>query len=283
MRRVIASLFRWFFKIPGFNNHFYGIHKHIFQKIDLLSGLSKTITTKNGLRFQLRLDDWIQENIFFLDEYEHEESEFLKRNLKESDVVVDIGANIGYHSLLAASLVGGSGQIYSFEPLEENFRSFLRNIKLNSFDNVHAFNLGVSDKPKILNLYLNSEKGNMGMASEFGETNNHLHQTIEAIDMDTFFKKHPVQKIDVIKIDIEGGEYPALLGMKNTLDRFSPYILIELDDAIINKTPYSKKDIVDFLIDLNYQKFYLAKDGVLALDENAGISKNVVFKPHKDS
>lgn len=138
-------------------------------------------------------------------------TEMFKKVLKEGDIVVDLGANLGYFTLLAARLVGGKGKVYAFEPEPVNYGLLLKNIEINGYRNIVPVQKAVSDTTGTLRLFVDKEDTGAHTIHQSGDNTEFIE--IQSITLDEFFrdKKHP---IDVIKMDIEGAEMAALLGME---------------------------------------------------------------------
>mgnify|MGYP003625066321 CR=1 FL=1 len=122
MRTILAKAFRIIFKIPYFRKHFFGFHKRIFSPLNLFKDVTQKVKIYNNIFFILHIDDWIQENLYFLGEYERAELKILNKFLINGSVFIDLGANIGLFTLHAASLVGENGSIICFEPFSKNFK-----------------------------------------------------------------------------------------------------------------------------------------------------------------
>jgi FkbM family methyltransferase len=267
VKSILSGLFRLFFRYSFFRKRFFGIHTRVFNSGRLFKGVYKTISLKNGIRFELDIGDWIQENLFFLGEYEPEELGFVAEQLKTGDVFIDVGANIGLYTLHAAGRVGDSGIVIAFEPVEKTFRLLENNVSLNNFSNIRVENLALSDKEKPIEIFTENTGTNSGMASSYLEFYSDSIR-VDAVSLDGYLDRNPPERVDFIKMDIEGGEYPALLGMKKTLQRFSPMLLVEIDEKVLETTPYYKNDILSFLDDLGYEQHsYREREG-----------KNYVFR-----
>ena len=157
--------------------------------------------------------------------YEENETNFVKNLIKKGDIVLDIGANIGYYTLLFAQLVGNSGKVYSFEPDPRNYQLIEKNIEINNFTNVVLVKKGVSNKSEKATFYLMKsgahntlKKGHSGTIDEID---------IDVISLDDYFKILPIIP-DFIKMDIEGNELNALKGMKNILKSNKTKIMMEV-------------------------------------------------------
>ena len=138
----------------------------------------------------------------------------IKKEIHSGDIVVDIGAHIGYYTLQFANLVGPTGKVYAFEPEPKNFELLKKNVQINKYDNVVLIQKIVSDKDGIVEFFI----------SKFDSIGNKLFKSneagssikIESTTLDEYFKDLK-EKIDFIKMDIQGGEGKAILGMKNLL------------------------------------------------------------------
>jgi FkbM family methyltransferase len=149
--------------------------------------------------------------------YEKYETALFKRLVKKGMAVVDVGANVGYYTLLAAHLVGDDGKVFAFEPDPYNFDLLCKNIELNGFRNVIPVRKAVSSKSGKRKFFL--DKNNLGGHS-LSEANVRTGAsiTVEATSLDDYFKNTDY-KVDVIKMDVQGLEMEVLEGMTNMINR----------------------------------------------------------------
>ncbi len=147
--------------------------------------------------------------------WEEYETELFKRNLRLGDTVIDVGANIGYHTLIAAEIVGNNGQVYAFEPDPKNFGILKRNVEVNGYKNVTLVNKALSNKNGVGKLFL-SEEDNHGDFRIFGSDDDRKSVDIELIKLDSFFGSR-IPKINVIKMDVQGAEALVFKGASRTL------------------------------------------------------------------
>jgi len=150
--------------------------------------------------------------------------DFIVDNLKRGDVFVDVGANIGYYTILASRLVGTGGRVFAVEPVPQTVKVLKFNIKLNGLRNVTvvdkvAWNSCCKLKMKIA-------FGEFGRASFF---HNGVEVDVDAIPLDEVLVNVP--KIKLIKIDVEGAEYEVLQGLRRTLTR-TEYVVLELSRKV---------------------------------------------------
>ncbi len=146
--------------------------------------------------------------------YEPGTTNFLKTILKKGMNVINIGANIGYFTLLAAREVGPDGKVFAFEPFPQTVELLKKNIDLNGYKNVQVISMAVSDRKEKSFLALKSDSGHNFVTS----ASNKEYDSIEIITttVDDHFDKN--LKIDLLVMDAEGYEPKILDGMKNTLE-----------------------------------------------------------------
>jgi len=187
--------------------------------------------------------------------YEEYETSIVKKIIKKGDVVVDIGANIGYYTLLFAKLVGEQGKVFAFEPESNNFALLQKNLKINGYENVIIIKKAVSDISGKRKLYLNEK--NLGQHTTIAPTNNGHAVEVDSIRLDDFFEKSQ-QKIDFIKIDIEGGEINALKGMSKILKSFRDITLMsEFNPFLLRKFGIDPQEYENLLKDFNFKIYEL--------------------------
>lgn len=149
--------------------------------------------------------------------YEPFETELVKKEIKKGDVVLDIGANIGYYTLIFAKLVGENGKVFAFEPDPTNFSLLKKNVEINGYGNrVVLVQKAVSNKTEKIKLYLCED--NKGDHRIYDSHDGRQSIEIEAIRLDDYFKNYN-GTIDFIKMDIQGAEGWAIQGMHNLLKK----------------------------------------------------------------
>lgn len=170
------------------------------------------IVKVNG--YKLRLDDRDSLNISFYPMYEEGISKWIMENVKKDWVCLDLGANIGYHTMLMSQRCK---KVYAFEPSTSNFKVLDENIKINKFDNVLSCKYAVCNDNKDFMLYTapGKEHGSPTITEKFVSDHSHS-ELIVGVKLDTFFNKD--FKIDFLKMDIEGAEPDAVKGMKHIIE-----------------------------------------------------------------
>jgi FkbM family methyltransferase len=178
--------------------------------------------------------------------YEPFETELVQRLIRPGDTVLDIGANIGYYTLLFARLVGGSGKVFAFEPDPENFALLKRNVEINGYRNVTLVNAAVSRQSGRLKLYLSEE--NKGDHRIYASGEDRPSIEIAAVALDDYFVNNPAE-VNFIKMDVQGAEGRVMQGMERLLKRCSAcQIIFEFWPLGMRRAGDEAKDVVKQLI-----------------------------------
>jgi len=212
--------------------------------------------------------------------YEEFETEIVKKIIKKGDVVVDIGANIGYYTLLFAKLVGNDGKVFAFEPEPTNFELLKKNSEINSYKNVTLIKKAVSNKTEKTMLHLS--KDNKGSHTLVNTKYDDGSIEIESIRFDEYFKKYS-GKINFIKIDIEGSEVNAIKSMFSFLRKMEQIkILVEFSPFMINKSGINPKTFLNLLTDLDFKTYELdgKKRRIVPVDEHKLLKQ---YTPKKEN
>ena len=278
MRYLIAWIFKIIFKIEFFRYYYFALYKRLFRPFNLFKGVTIECKYSDTLRINADLEDWIQQNIFFTGVYDSKSVQFVKRALGEGDTFIDIGANIGCFTLVGSQKVGRRGRVIAFEPVELVSKKLEKNILLNKLDNVTIVRKAVYDGNTPIKLHL-ARQENLGMSSiqrhdsESGEIIN-----VEAISLDEYLRKENINEVKIIKIDIEGAELPALIGMDNILSGLKPILMVEVSPEV-TKSSKERLRVFDLLCQKNYERFVIQNDGTLIHPEDEELidHSNFVF------
>lgn len=182
-------------------------------------------------------------------DYEHQEVNLVKRFIKKGDVVLDIGANIGYYSLLLANLVGEKGQVYAFEPEPANFSILQKNVRLNNYHNIYLEPKAASGVNRVKDLYICED--NKGMHRLYPSLCCSGKIAVEAVALDDYLKEK-INRLDFVKMDIEGAEFMALSGMKHLMGKYKPMLLTEFSPAALYECGVLPRQYLDLLWSLGY-------------------------------
>jgi FkbM family methyltransferase len=191
---------------------------------------TRILTTSLGHRITAFCNDHVGNKIARNGLYEKENLELLLMLLKKisSPVVLDIGANIGNHTLAFAT---AASHVYAFEPLPTVFTLLDANIRDNNLDNISALPYALSDTEEEATLYMVSA-GNVGASSFDRRDNNAQAVTVSKKIGDKVIAELGLKKLDLIKLDVEAHEAFVLRGLKHTLRQHKPIITMEWNDPL---------------------------------------------------
>jgi FkbM family methyltransferase len=195
--------------------------------------------------------------------FEKEETDYLFSVLKEGDVFVDIGANVGLFSLIASTIVGKNGKVISFEPAPKTFARLIENVKLNDLKNIDTRNIGLSNVNDELTFYV-SKNGYDAWNSFAPSQDNKLESSIQVSvsTLDVELENIEKSKIKLIKMDVEGWEKFVLKGGREFFTNYRPIVMVEFTEENTFNAGYPVYDVFDIMIDFGYEWFTI-KQGEL--------------------
>jgi len=207
--------------------------------------LQVILRMRSGILINADTSDFIQREVFIKSEFEPEVENVLRAFLRPGDTFVDVGANIGIFSLLAAQIVGPRGRVIAFEPVPITLEKLRANILLNNLQNITVVPVALSDETRRGFIHLDGE--NNSGASSFRKSRNSRECVDVAIDtFDRYAEAHLATAPRLIKIDVEGAEVRVLRGMQQLLastDR--PPIVLEVSEGSLLKLGSSKEELFE--------------------------------------
>ena len=206
------------------------------------------LAERKGVKYELDLSDLVDWFIHF--GFVDSSKEHLLNLISKNDVLLDVGTNIGEISLRSSIKVGEHGRVHAFEPDKSNFIRLSKNFNLNNFQNLILNNLAIGSTKGKVNLE-NNDQNNKGTTRIVLNSLN--VQDIPQTTIDNFVEENDLQKIDVIKIDVEGYENEVLVGAAKTILRFKPLLFIELDDSNLRLFNSSAIDLLNKLSEFSYR------------------------------
>jgi FkbM family methyltransferase len=203
--------------------------------------------------------------------YEKNTTELVSNILEEGEVFVDIGANIGYFTIVSAKEVGSEGEVYSYEPVSQNLDLLRKNIEVNELENVSVRNKLVSGSSGERSLGISKRKGQHSVKGDFSE-----EEMVKSVKLDEELER----RISLVKIDVEGAELEVIEGGMETIRRDSPEIILEY-----NRSKWDTEKFEKIFSEMNeLYEFYTVERAIsrVTFEEiisGREISKNIYLAP----
>lgn len=206
--------------------------------------------------------------------YEFETSMVAIGALREGDIAIDIGAHIGYFSLLFRLLVGASGTVFAFEPMPDTYRRLLHNIIRNCFTNVLPLPLAIADQEGSAKFFFNSRNEGESSLLEIGDSPS---CEVQVTNLDRMFADILPTRPRLLKIDAEGVEVLILKGGQSWFRNFGPDIIIcEINRGALSSAGASEQEIIYFFVALGYKAAIINMEGTeMGMEEGKRIYRYV--------
>ena len=231
---------------------------------------------KNGIAFNISKNKTsVSKSLVFQSNYEFNETNLVKKVIKPGWTVIDVGANFGWYSIHFAQLVGQNGNVFSFEPIPKTYEELNSNIKLNSCQNIKAFDFALGNKDGNISFGVPNFDGGSLVSSEFLKYSKRIQTTMRKLD--DVIKEQKINKVDFIKADIEGGELNMLKGAEKLIENFRPKLLIEIVDMHCQRFGHFPVDVYQFLINKGYKGLFIGNEYT---KEKANIKIEELIKPN---
>jgi len=216
-----------------------------------------------GMKIDLDLAFLIDWSIYFFGDYEPEVTKVIKKVVKPTDTVIDVGAHIGVYSLLMAKL---ARKVISIEPVPELNRKLEVNIRRNNLQNVKIFPWVLSNKEEALDFYypVNQPIGREGNLYQINLPLETIKVQVHSKKLDQLVAEEGLPAVNFIKVDVDGHELPILYGARKTLEIFKPIILFEYDLRTWSNAGCSFQEARQFLKNLGYTLERIHPTNVLA-------------------
>lgn len=252
---------------------------------------SRARVTRGGIQWDLDLREGIDLTIFLLGMFERETVLTCRRLITPGDVVLDIGANIGAHTLQLARCVGPGGRVVAFEPTDFAFRKLVTNVGLNP---------ELATRIRMEQVMLVEQSGcqvepllysSWPLGAQAGLHKQHCGQLMDTkgarvMVLDEYLDQARIEKVAFIKMDVDGHECAVLRGGTATLTRHQPVIVMELVPYVLAETGHSIEELLEILASLGYGLTAVSNDRPLPTDPRTlqalipeGYSLQVLAKP----
>ena len=218
-------------------------------------------TTIFGSRIAGNTRDMIQQYIYYFGVWEPNLTCWIAQRLAPGDSVIDVGANIGYFSLLASKLVGNTGAVVAIEASPEIFSALRSNLERNRANNVRAVNLAVSDHKGTVKLFRGPHH-NIGLTTIFDDLGYDFECEVEAAALSDILTPEEIQNARFIKIDVEGAEWPVVAGMGPLLNRcrHDLEIMVEINPEPLARQGKQPDDILSIFFDSGFHAYSIKND-----------------------
>jgi FkbM family methyltransferase len=212
---------------------------------------------RDGINYKLDLTEGIDFAIYIFGVYERKSFQTYQKIIKKGDTVFDIGANVGGHTLQLARLTGEEGRLYAFEPTDFSFKKLTYNLGLNPEIAKHV------TSSQIMLTDNNADKPDPEIYSSWplvGGTNKHpkhcgqLKSTSGSLAMtlDEFVIQEKIDRVDFIKMDVDGNEIRVLKGATNVLKKFKPTFIFEIAPYALAEAGFSIDELLDIFKKMGY-------------------------------
>lgn len=261
---------------------------------NLLTPISLDIAGPFGelrVRYALDLESGMQRDMYSqLDKgefYESATSKFFLSVLKPGDTFIDIGAHVGYFSMLAAAIVGEEGEVIAFEPSPDNYRQLVEHVALNGFTNVLPLHLAVGDTEQVATLHLNADNdGGHALWDVRTHQANHKSRAMPRMHptyvtrLDRVLRGRPMLSVKAVKLDIEGSEVRALRGAVETLAKHQvPFVVAEVNRSGLEQLGASEWELRALMTGHGYTTWIIqdAEPELVPLADDATVLGGFVF------
>ena len=229
----------------------------------------------NAVPFVINIQGFRIKGLSWLDylsgAYEPETTALFKKTIKSGWTIIDVGADMGYYSLLSAKLTGPEGQVFAFEPYSFPYKEhLLKNIALNNFKNIVPVKKAADEKNIKREFFVNS-RSFYDVKRNFSGSSDEIEK-IECVTLDEFFKDYK-RPINLVKIDVEGAEIKVLKGMSGILKKNKDIkLIIEIFPQGLAAAGSSPEEVVSLLKSHGLKFYWINDDGTVA-----GILESEIF------
>ena len=210
-----------------------------------------TVTTAHGFRFRCNPGDWLGQHVYVTGSWEEGTTDLVPALLGDGAVAVDVGANVGYFTLLMARCVGKRGRVHAFEPMPGASARLRQHVEMNGFTNVVVHDEAVSDQPGVGRLFP-GPPDHTSVAS--------LQPRADAVGLDVrctaLDEEFGTERVQLLKIDSEGFEPQVIAGARRLMARGVPYVIAEVSDSAWPAT----------LMAAGFRMYRISWDGIRRVD-----------------
>lgn len=230
-------------------------HSFCHNTIEFLKPYSE-IKIKTSYKKRLTisaLDSGMVTPFFSRGNYERREIDLLKQLIKPGMITADVGAHVGYYSLFLSGLVGNQGKVYSFEPDSYNYSLLQKNVKRNKAQNIVTVKMAVCNTVNSKPFYINDNNFGDHKLLRFADHSlTRAQSSVQTTSLDSYFNKHG-NRLDFVKIDVQGSEPLVLKGMKNIFGANKNFVmLMEFEPRFLLENRFDPKKFFQQLSKYNF-------------------------------
>ena len=218
-------------------------HLYVALYLNLIKNEHIILETRNGVKIKLRVnstDLMAFTHVWLLHEYGRSGFE-----IRDTDIVIDIGAHIGLFALFSSQFCK-NGKVYCFEPVKENFDLLESNLELNNIRNVVATNAAISTSTGVVTIYLNDDESGHSMYVTGSK-----QIQVKSLSLQDVFDSNKLEKCDFLKIDCEGEEYKIIDSLPTSY--FDKINKMCVEYHFVDTKPYLLQDMIKRLKLLSYR------------------------------
>ncbi len=280
MESLAAAFCRQLFRVPGGYYVVNAVRRLLERPSD---GPAWRVFSFRGIRMKVDVSREMAGSIFWRGSHDWGSILAMERLVRPGSTVVDVGANQGEYTIWAARAVGRSGRVVAFEPFSDLYHQLVDNINLNPGypDFVTALQRGLSDEPQELTLY-GDGGANEGLLTLFPAGEMTVpKETVSLSTLDADLELLGIDRINFLKVDVEGGELPVLRGGTRAIERSRPVLMVELNRTAASAAGYDVDEIVEWLQRRDYSLWLIGRRGKLSRLDPGRIPEfcNVIAKP----
>ena len=209
-------------------------------------------TIRDGVGKGLHFNPYRSSGAYLSGRNELPVQETLAAHLKRGDVFYDIGANVGFFSIIASRLVGADGSVYAFEPVAVNVACIQRNVRANQLSNVTVIQKAIAATSGMVDIHLTGHPGGATLTSAGHPGDTYATTRVESAFIDELLDYNQIAPPDMVKIDVEGAEIDVLRGMARALAKFHPVVVFEIDDMDPERLAHKREACTDILRGFGY-------------------------------
>lgn len=217
------------------------------------------------LKILINTKEFVGWNILFRRHYEQDTNLLLQRFIRPGMITVEAGAHIGSETLLMAAMVGAHGKVYAFEPNPVVKKRLDINIRFNRFEQrIISSGTALGESNGTVSFYVKEEHiPNQGLSSKYKFDEDVTQIEVTQQTLDDWFVSNGVERIDFLKMDVQGAEIDILKGGSEVITRFRPAIFAEAAPSTQSDSRQSLEDLYDILSVYGYRVYHIGKNGEL--------------------